>query len=30
LGGNTFTYPQDYNRTRLKLPFEFAWTVCIG
>lgn len=30
LGGNTFTYPQDYNRTRLKLPFEFAWTVRIS
>lgn len=27
LGGNTFTYPSDYNRTRLKLPFDFAWTV---
>lgn len=26
LGGNTFTYPPDYNRTRLKLPFDFAWT----
>ncbi|XP_069118593.1 protein jagged-1b-like isoform X2 [Argopecten irradians] len=25
-GGNTFTYPMDSSRTRLKLPFEFSWT----
>ena len=27
LGGNSFTYPVENSRTRLKLPFDFAWTV---
>ncbi|KAK3092241.1 hypothetical protein FSP39_000187 [Pinctada imbricata] len=26
LGGNTFSYPLENTRTRLKLPFDFAWT----
>lgn len=27
LGGNSFTYPLESSNTRLKLPFDFAWTV---
>lgn len=27
LGGNSFSYPLETTVTRLKLPFDFAWTV---
>jgi jagged-like protein len=29
LGGNSFTFPSEDTRNRLKLPFDFAWTVSI-
>ena len=29
LGGNSFSYPLETTVTRLKLPFDFAWTVSV-